>query len=84
MASQHERRAAPRLDTDLPVIIVHGDGVARQNGDLQNLSPLGARIAVEAAQALPEKFYLLMPEHRMEVCKVVWRKNQEMGVAFQL
>ena len=83
MAPQHNRRAAPRVDTNLPVVIVHDDGVARESGDVQNWSRIGAKIAADGAGRLPEDFYLLMPEHRMEVCRVVWRKNGEMGVAFQ-
>ncbi|WP_127753980.1 PilZ domain-containing protein [Devosia sp. 1566] len=83
MASQNDRRAVPRTETRLAVTIVHGGGVAREDGDVHNISTMGAKIAVQAAQALPEIFYLLMPGHRLEVCKVVWRNDNEMGVAFQ-
>ena len=83
MASQNDRRAVPRTDTRLPVTIVYSDGVVREDGDVHNISSMGTKIAVPAARAIPEIFYLLMPGHRLEVCKVVWRNDNEMGVSFQ-
>jgi PilZ domain len=53
-------------------------------GQLSDISETGARIELENTAAVPDKFILALSANGVarRVCRVVWRKPQELGVKF--
>ena len=58
----------------------------RQACLLSDMSETGARIDVENADRLPERFALLLSANgaARRTCRVVWRKPDQIGVRFEL
>jgi hypothetical protein len=52
---------------------------------LSDVSDTGARINVEDAETLPDRFFLLLSKTgaARRVCRVVWRKSSQLGVRFE-
>lgn len=53
---------------------------------LADASDTGARLEVESAEALPERFELLLSNRDVaprRYCHVVWRKEKQVGVNFE-
>lgn len=52
---------------------------------LSDISDTGACIKVEDAEALPDRFFLLLSSRAAtrRVCRVVWRKSNQIGVRFE-
>jgi len=78
-----ERRALKRELVDLVATIVIDEGVTRVDGAVLNLSGSGARVAVHPHYALPSRFYLLLPDHRMQPCRIIWRDGMSVGLQFE-
>ena len=49
---------------------------------IRNLSDGGAKLEVASVRGIPDQFQLLVPQHRPQQCRVVWRALREMGVQF--
>lgn len=50
---------------------------------IRNLSTTGASVEVTTPMGIPDEFSLTVEmEHRTRPCKVVWRKETRIGVAF--
>lgn len=50
---------------------------------VKNLSEVGAGLETTTPLYIPDQFTLLIPSDRLERnCRVVWRKNRRIGVAF--
>ena len=50
---------------------------------IRNLSSTGASLEVTSPMGIPDEFSLTIEmEHRTRSCKVVWRKEKRIGVAF--
>ena len=50
---------------------------------VRNLSQAGARLALRAPQNVPDKFQLLFDsDGSVRQCRVVWRQETHVGVAF--
>jgi hypothetical protein len=77
-----ERRSSPRLSTNLSATVVHDDGLSRRTGYITDLSQLGARLQFGSPSALPDFFYLLLPKHQIQPCRIIWRRETELGVEF--
>jgi len=78
-----ETRTAPRYRVKKPAEIDHGgDRIACM---IRDISTTGA--AIEFAYSttmIPAKFTLLMPEDDLKLpCRVVWRNEFRVGVAFE-
>jgi PilZ domain len=52
---------------------------------LSDVSDTGARIEVQDAKDLPDRFLLLLSENgkARRFCRVAWRKTRHVGVAFE-
>jgi hypothetical protein len=52
---------------------------------LSDISDTGARIKVDDAETLPDRFFLLLSNRgtARRVCRVVWRKSSQIGVHFE-
>ncbi len=64
--------------------IVTGAKSQPQQCQLSDASDSGGKIAVPDAEKVPDKFILLLTENGAAArkCKVVWRKDREVGVRF--
>ena len=58
----------------------------RQTCLLSDMSETGARIDVENAEQVPDRFVLLLSANgaARRACRVVWRKPNQIGVSFKL
>jgi len=76
-----ETRIAPRYRVTKPAKIDHG-------GDkiecvIRDISATGAAIEISNLVRIPDTFVLIVPEDRLRLnCRVVWRKEFRIGVAF--
>jgi hypothetical protein len=76
-----ETRIAPRYRVTKPAKIDHG-------GDkiecvIRDISATGAAIEISNLVRIPDTFVLIIPEDRLRLtCRVVWRKEFRIGVAF--
>ncbi|HTO27246.1 MAG TPA: PilZ domain-containing protein [Devosia sp.] len=79
----NERRALPREAVHLEATIVTAGGVIRFGGAVLNMTAMGARVDVPPNHELPNRFYMLMPDHRMQPCRIVWRDGIHVGLQFE-
>ena len=76
-----ETRIAPRVRVAKPAVIEYG-------GDkipctIRDISITGASLEVSQAREVPSTFILILSEDRLNLrCRVVWRKDFRLGVAF--
>lgn len=78
-----ERRKVQRERVDLIATIVIDEGITRVDGAVFDMTRHGARVAVHPLLALPEDFYMLLPDHRMQPCRIIWRDGMNVGLQFQ-
>ena len=76
-----ERRRYRRVDVDEPARILI-DARATVACTIRNVSAGGACLALDPALAVPATFDLIPQASDPHVCRVVWRHDQRMGVAF--
>jgi hypothetical protein len=79
-----ERRRFPRMGTTIPALIQISPGLPLCPCTVLDVSQSGGRVRIEAKVQIPDRFYLLFTRTasvRRE-CRVVWRQDQYMGVAF--
>jgi hypothetical protein len=78
-----DRRGSPRRKTRFKATIVHGEARETLDCTVRDLSETGARLRLEAPDALPGTFHLIWQADRavLEV-EAVWRSSAEMGVKF--
>jgi len=83
--SRADVRRAPRKPTAYPAWIDLGDGAPPRLCRLSDVSEIGAKLALEGADTLPERFTLLLAltmAAPKRDCRAVWRSPQEIGVSF--
>lgn len=80
--NDEDRRQHRRQAVQVAALAVIQDGVERLHATIVDASASGARLVVRDAAKLPSSFYLLIPEHRIQPCRVVWRKGQAAGVSY--
>ena len=66
------------------VLVLDGDAV--QGCTLSDISDTGARIDVETAEQLPDRFTLILSGNGapQRQCRVVWRQPNQIGVNFEM
>lgn len=79
----YPKNRAPRYKVAKPAIIRFGEGKSVECL-VRSLSETGAGMDVgNGALAIPGKFELLIPGDELSLpCRVVWRRDHKMGVAF--
>lgn len=82
MHTRIEQRLSPRRNTMIPAVIAFNGGRSRVQCTIRNISDTGAKIEVRGVGQIPAAFDLLVPDHRPQACRVVWRAMREMGVSF--
>lgn len=79
---QTERRKHPRTSVRLNAVVVLGEGVERLAGAVTDISEAGARLHLDHPPRMAGAFYILLPEHGLHPCQLVWRSNGSMGLSF--
>jgi hypothetical protein len=82
LAPEIERRKMPRRSVKIEATLVYDEGVARQAAVVRNVSGAGARVSAGTADEIPDSLYILVADHQIEPCRVVWRKGDQVGLAF--
>jgi hypothetical protein len=77
-----EKRLSPRRNTMIRATIAFDGGRMRVDCIIRNLSDGGAKLEVASVAAVPASFDLLVPRHRPQHCRVMWRALRELGVRF--
>jgi hypothetical protein len=77
-----ERRQKPRNKVRIEATLVLDDGLLRLPAEVRNASPFGAKLALADVLALPERFYVLF-NHRIELCRLVWQTDTELGLVYE-
>lgn len=77
-----DRRRHVRRQVQIAATIVIGDGTKRLPGTIRDISIGGARVLSPEAAEVPEHFYMLVPEHDLQDCHVVWRAPGCLGLSF--
>ena len=77
------RRSRRRTMRYHAILILAPD--ALRDCTLSDISETGARITVEAAEELPDRFTLLLSGNGapQRTCRVVWRQPDQIGVDFE-
>lgn len=75
-----ERRIAPRRNTFIHATI--SIGLKSVPCIVRNVSETGAKVEVERVSAIPDRLDLIVPGHRPQACRVVWRAMKEMGLEY--
>lgn len=78
------KRKHVRRTVTYPGQIDLGDGAPTRECKLQDASEEGALISIEAPQDLPDEFTLVLGYDgtARRRCRVVWRSEEQVGVAF--
>jgi PilZ domain len=76
-----ETRIAPRLRVNKAAKIEYGgDKIACT---IRDISVTGAALEISGIDRIPTEFTLVVPEDRLKLpCRVVWRREFRIGVAF--
>jgi hypothetical protein len=79
-----ERRKFHRARTLLGARIAFGRNFLTMDCVIRDMSPAGARLRLPSTVGVPAAFQLLLDRDRCQrPCKVVWRSETELGVAFE-
>ena len=78
-----ERRRAPRRRTRLTVTVAWGEPPELVRGTFKDLSDVGGRILLDEEVQLPDAFDAIqLTAGTLHECRVVWRAEPYVGVAF--
>ncbi|MEO5804936.1 PilZ domain-containing protein [Devosia sp.] len=75
-------RANPRQRTLKGGKIALNDGYSTIDCTVRNLSATGALLRVTSIIGVPDQFKLVMNDGRSFDCKIAWKRETELGVAF--
>jgi hypothetical protein len=82
-----ERRAHLRFKTLKSGKVIFNNNASIVDCVIRDLSRAGARLRFAGTPILPEQFHIeiVMADgsKRQEKCRVIWRRDSDMGVAFQ-
>lgn len=79
-----ERRKAPRRQLKKSAIIILGGG-SKLNCAVCDISKLGAGLDVANDVSIPGIFKLVIEmESTQRRCRIIWRKENRMGVVFEI
>lgn len=80
--TEPDRRVVPRRRVLRGARIVFRDGFSVIDCLVRDESPTGARLRVASVIGIPDTFQLQIMGGVLRSCRVVWRKEQELGVSF--
>ena len=78
------RRDKPRLRSLIAATILYNNGQSTLDCVIRNLSEDGAKLAVPAEIALPDRFELAIPQrNKLYRAAMVWRRADEVGISLE-
>jgi hypothetical protein len=80
--SRAERRSHPRHPVHFAATLVDDDGLARYDVIVRNVSAAGAMLEFMETTVLSRDFYLLLPGHGIQPCRLCWQSGTLAGVAY--
>jgi len=82
--SDQDHRRAMRKRVLKGALIAYNNRSSTMSCAVRDLSETGARLRVVQGQAVPSRFDLIVESDGLDVpCAVVWRRGEEIGVAFE-
>ena len=79
-----EHRKAPRHRTYKAARIAFGGGRGVITCLVRNLSDTGACLGIDSPIGIPDSFNLVFDSGEpSRMCQVIWRKDKQIGIAFQ-
>ena len=80
-----ERRAVPRTRVLKGARIIINQHRSTISCVVRNLTNIGARLDVATTAGIPDRFELSFENacHSRRACRVVWRRHDRLGVAFE-
>ncbi len=79
LVDKRKHRRKPLL---FPGQIDVGSGLEKQSCHVTDLSAGGAKLVLQSAAELPDEFTLFLKDAAKRFCKVMWRRDSEVGVKF--
>ena len=80
--SDDHGRVSPRQRTLKGGKIALNDGFSTITCTVRNMSSTGALLKVASVIGIPDEFKLVMDDGRAFACKVAWKRETELGIAF--
>ncbi len=80
--SSADRRRHPRQPVPLPATLVDDDGFTRYEVTVRNVSAAGAMLEFAERAHVSREFYLLLPGHNIQPCRLCWQSGTLAGVAY--
>jgi|SRR5215207_8116136 len=78
------RRDKPRLRSLIAATILYNNGQSTLECVIRNISEDGAKLAVPAEVALPDRFELAIPQRQKSYrAAMAWRRGDEVGVSLE-
>lgn len=78
-----EEKYGQMLPISGTAILTNIEADFRVSAEMRKISETGVLLTLAAHVELPDRFSILIPEHRINVgCRVAWRHRDEVGVKF--
>lgn len=77
-----ERRQYPRRRAKITATLVVDGGVERAPVSITDISEAGARVQLSAPITVWGELYMLVPDHTLQPCRLVWHQDGTMGLSF--
>jgi hypothetical protein len=78
-----EQRKSPRQRTLKGGVIAFNNRFSTMDCVVRNLTPDGAMLKVVSTVGIPERFELKLEHENFRWCRVKWRTDNALGVAFE-
>jgi hypothetical protein len=78
-----EKRTIPRQRTFKGGVIAFNNRSSTIDCVVQNLTPGGAMLKVASSVGIPDRFELKLEHEDFRSCRVKWRRDNAIGVAFE-
>ncbi|WP_375449765.1 PilZ domain-containing protein [uncultured Devosia sp.] len=79
---EEEKRKIARRRVLKGAKIVINDGFSTFACTVRNFSEIGANLRIASIIGIPEQFKLVLDDGQSFNCKVIWRRESELGVSF--
>ena len=78
-----EKRRTTRQRTLKGGVIAFNGRFSKLDCIVANLTPQGALLKLDSTEGIPDRIELRLVDYDYRVCRVVWRRRDRLGVAFE-
>ena len=78
-----DKRKTPRQRTFKGGVIAFNNRFSTMDCMVRNLTPTGAMLKVSSSVGIPDRFELRLEHQDFRWCRVKWRRDDTIGVAFE-